>query len=219
MFTNTETFFDRITNHTCPETLSLRSSAVISHICLWCKSLQGSLWLCTFLAVTKSCMHGYSECPIEVMALAKTHPVQYILYITFRPSLLLEMYILHCSCVLQNLVLRAGVEIEASYTLTLDSHISCGSHCWWRCVNHWLAGVLSSMGCVQRVEWEGEDGSWASGSLSPHCDVTTIGHCSVITGVQPLNSWWYISLNSTGQVVGLPRCWYTRACNDGDVVQ
>ena len=27
-----------------------------------------------------------------------------------------------------------------------------------------------------------------SGSRSPHCDATPIGHCSAITGVQPLNS-------------------------------
>ena len=74
------------------------------------------------------------------------------------------------------------------------------------------------MGCVQRVECEGEDGGGASGSLSPHCDVTIISHSSAITGVQPLNNWWYISLNSTGQVVGLPRQWYTGA-HDGDVVQ
>ena len=105
----------------------------------------------------------------------------------------------------------------ASSTLTLDSHISCGCHCWWRCVSCWLAGVLSSMGCVQRVEWEGEDGGWASGSLSPHCDVTTIGHCSAITGEQPLNSWLYIRLNSTGQGEGLPRYWLTRV-HGGNVV-
>ena len=104
------------------------------------------------------------------------------------------------------------------FTLTLDSHISCGKHCWWWCVSYWLASVLSSMGCVQRVEWEGEDSGRVSGSLSPHCDATAIGHCSAITGVQPLNSWWYISLNCTGQVVGLPRCWHTRV-HDGNIVQ
>ena len=105
------------------------------------------------------------------------------------------------------------------HTLTLDSHISCGIHCWWRYVSCWLAGILSSMGRVQGVEWEGEGGGWTSGSLSPHCDVTTVGHCSVTTGVQPPNSSWYISLNGTCQVVGLPRYWWTRACNDGNVVQ
>ena len=116
-------------------------------------------------------------------------------------------------------ITREEAENETSSILTLDSHISCGSHCWWRCGSCWLADVLSSMRCVQRVEWEGEDGGWASGSLSPQCDVTIIGHCSVITGVQPLNSWWYIRLNSTGQVVGLPSYWYTRAHNGGVVQQ
>jgi len=74
------------------------------------------------------------------------------------------------------------------------------------------------MWCVQRVEGEGEGGGWDSGSLSPDGDATPIGHFRTITAVQPLNSRWYISLNSTGQVVGLPRCWYTRAC-DGNIVQ
>ena len=73
--------------------------------------------------------------------------------------------------------------------LTLDSHVSCGIHCWCRWVNSWPAGVLPSMGCAQRIEWEGEGGSWASGSLSPHCDVIAIGHCSAINEVQQLNSW------------------------------
>ena len=129
------------------------------------------------------------------------------------------MKFIECSCILQNFVLRSKSEIETGYILTLESHISCGIHCWWRCVSCWLAGVLSSMGCVQRVEGEGEGGGWASVSLNQHGDVTTIGHCSAVTGIQPLNSRWYIRLNSTGQVVGLPRCWYTRACDGNIIVQ
>ena len=128
------------------------------------------------------------------------------------------MKFIECSCILQNFVLRSESEIETGYILTLDSYICCGIHCWCRCVNHWLAGVQPSMGCVQRAEWEGESGGWTSGSLSPHCDVTAIHHHSAVTGIQPLNSRWYIRLKSTGQVVGLPRCWYTRV-HDGNIVQ
>ena len=40
---------------------------------------------------------GYSELSLEVMVLAKTHPVQWILYITFRPFLLLEYDIAHAN--------------------------------------------------------------------------------------------------------------------------
>ena len=78
--------------------------------------------------------------------------------------------------------------IDFTTILTLDSHVSCGIHCWCRWVNSWPAGILSSMRCAQRAEWEGEGGGWASGSLSLHCDVTLIGHSRTITGIQPLNS-------------------------------